>query len=408
MACAPAFAPSFARGASAFAQGATADKTAGEPRTMRVDYFHSGGPEGERVSLDRVADDGPWPGSRTALLDDTALGKYFFEVTDLASARALYSRGFASIYGEWETTADVRATQRTFHESLRFPWPAAPVRIVLRKRDADNVFRDFWTTDVDPRTVPMNSPRQAGRISSLFENGPPGRKVDVVIISEGYNRDQLSQFRESAAALVDSLFALEPFRTRRSDFNVRLLELPGPVTGVEFNVFGIQRYAVSYDNLSLRDLAASAPYDVMIILMNETRYGGGGIFNLQSTVAAGNASAEYVFVHEFAHNFAGLADEYVGNVTYEAGSGKVEPWEPNLTALLDRSMLKWRDLVEPGTPIPTPLTYAGKVGAFEGGGYVARGIYRPEAMCIMGSRTPVPFCRVCRRAIDRVIDLHTR
>ena len=394
--------------ASTFAQDATRDNPAGEPRTMRVDYFHSGGPEGEHVRLDRVTDDGPWPGSRTALIDDTGLGKYFFEVIDLASTRVLYSRGFASIYGEWETTPDVRSIQKTFHESLRFPWPSAPVRIVVRKRDADNVFRDLWTTEVDPRTAQLNTSRPVGHVSPLFENGPSRNKVDVVIISEGYNTDQLPKFRERAARLVDALFALEPFKTRRSDFNVRLLELPGRVTGVEFNVFGIERYAVSYDNRLLRDLAASAPYDVLIILMNETKYGGGGIFNLQSTVAAGNASAEYVFIHEFAHNLAGLADEYVGNVTYEPSSRKVEPWEPNLTVLLDRSTLKWRDLVEPGTPIPTPLTYAGKVGAFEGGGYEARGIYRPEARCIMGSRTPIPFCRVCQRAISRVIDLHTR
>ena len=178
---------------------------------------------------------------------------------------------------------------------------------------------------------------------------------------------------------------------------------------MQFNVFGIERYALTFDNRSLRNLAASAPYDVLEILVNQEKYGGGGIFNQQSTVAAGSKSAEYVFIHEFAHNLAGLADEYVGNVTYETGAPqKIEPWEPNITALHDPSRLKWRDLVEPGTPIPTPLTHAGKVGAFEGGGYEARGLYRPEAECIMGSRKTIPFCRVCQRAITRIIDTHTR
>jgi hypothetical protein len=126
-------------------------------------------------------------------------------------------------------------------------------------------------------------------------------------------------------------------------------------------------------------------------------------------VAAANAAAEYVFIHEFAHNLAGLADEYVGSVTYETGRlGKVEPWEPNITALHDPSKLKWGDLVEPGIPIPTPLSYAGKVGAFEGGGYEARSLFRPEAECLMGSRKLIPFCRVCQRAINRIIDLHTK
>ena len=177
---------------------------------------------------------------------------------------------------------------------------------------------------------------------------------------------------------------------------------------MELNIFGLGRYALTYDNRALRNIAAAAPYDVVEILVNDTTYGGGGIFNQQSTVAAANESAEYVFIHELAHNLAGLGDEYVGTVTYETGAPvKVEPWEPNVTALHDPSALKWRDLVERGTPVPTPMSYAGKVGAFEGAGYEARGLYRPEAACIMGSRKVVAFCRVCQRAINRIIDLHT-
>jgi hypothetical protein len=178
---------------------------------------------------------------------------------------------------------------------------------------------------------------------------------------------------------------------------------------VQFNVFGLERYALTYDNRALRNIAASAPYDVVKVLINEKRYGGGGIFNQQSTVAAANESAEYVFIHELAHNLAGLADEYIGTVTYETGAAEqVEPWEPNITAMHDPASLKWRDLVQQDTPLPTPMSYAGRVGAFEGAGYEARGLYRPEAECIMGSRTITRFCRVCQRAINRILDLHTR
>jgi hypothetical protein len=363
------------------------------------------------VTLDRIVHDGVWSGSRTQLIDETNLGKFFFEVLERDSGRALYSRGFASIYGEWETTPAVRSANRTFHESLRFPWPAGPVRVVLKKRDDQNVFRDLWVTEIDPRSygATRTASRGEGAVSPLFESGPPSAKVDVLLISDRYGAAQLGKFRADASRLVDALFALEPFRTRRSDFNVRLLSVRGSAARVEFNIFGIERYALTYDNKSLRNLAASAPYDVVEILVDEKKYGGGGIFNQQSTVAAANASAEYVFIHEFAHNFAALADEYVGSVTYEsAASPKVEPWEPNITALLEPASLKWRDLVEAGTPIPTPLTFAGKVGAFEGAGYEARGLYRPEAECIMGTRKVVDFCRVCQRAISRMIDFHTK
>lgn len=377
-------------------------------QTLRVDYFHSGGPGGEALTVDAVVAEGAWPGSQTQLLDTTNLGKYLFEVIDASSNGVVYSRGFASIYGEWETTPEFRTTRRTFHESVRLPRPRAPVRIVIRKRDARNVFVPLWETAIDPRRASTNG-RTRWPVSSIFESGPASRKVDLLLVSDGYSLTQGPKFQVDAQRLVNALFALEPFKSRQSDFNVRTLHVPGRAVAVEFKIFGLDRYALTYDNRALRNVGAGAPYDVVEILLNDSKYGGGGIFNQQSTVSASNESAEYVFIHELAHNLAGLGDEYVGTVTYETGApNKIEPWEPNITALRDPSVLKWRDLVEPGTPVPTPLSYAGKVGAFEGAGYEARGLYRPEAACIMGSRETMDFCRVCRRAISQIIDLHTR
>jgi hypothetical protein len=377
-------------------------------RTLRVDYLHAGGPKGETIALDAVVSEGEWAGSRTQLIDTTNLGKYIFEVIDRSSNRVIYSRGFATIYGEWETTPEFRARDRTFHESLRFPQPNMPVRIVIKKRDLQNMFHPFWESDVDPRAaIAASLPLPSSSISILFESGPPSRKVDLLLISDGYSPSQAAAFRANAARLLDALFALEPFKSRRADFNVRALHVPASPLSVEFNIFGLERYALTYDNRALRNTAAAAPYDVVEVLLNEKKYGGGGIFNQQSTVAAANESAAYVFIHELAHNLAGLGDEYVGSVTYETGAPvKAEPWEPNITALHDPPALKWGDLVEPGTPVPTPPSYAGKVGAFEGAGYEARGLYRPEATCIMSARAVVAFCRVCQRAINRVIDLH--
>jgi len=378
-------------------------------RTMRVDYFHSGGPRGEALTLDAVVVEGAWPGSRTELVDATNLGKYLFEVVERTSNRVVYSRGFASIYGEWETTPEFRMANRTFHESVRFPWPTAPVRLVMKGRDRQNIFQQLWQADIDPLAIAPRAPARAMELATLVENGPPSRKVDLLIVGDGYALSQGTRFHADATRLIRALFTREPFKAHRADFNVRALQLPSSSRLVEFNIFGLDRYALAYDNRALRDISAIAPYDVVEILVNETTYGGGGIFNQHSTVAAANESAEYVFIHELAHNLAGLADEYVGSVTYETGATekKVEPWEPNITALHDPSGLKWRDLVERGTPLPTPMSYAGKVGAFEGAGYEARGLYRPEVACIMGSRKVSNFCRVCRRAISRIIDLHT-
>jgi hypothetical protein len=443
-------------------------------RTMRVDYFHTGGLGQEVVALDRVVADGPWPGSRTRLVDQTNLGKYLFEVVDRETNTVIYSRGFASLYGEWETTPEVRSQHRTFHESLRFPWPKAPVQVVLKKRQRDNSFRELWSTVVDPasRFVNPEDGPPAGRLSWILDNGPPAAKVDLLIVSEGYSEAQMDKFQGDARRLVDRLFGYEPFKSRRTDFNVRALELPSPRAGVnrpragafrrtpvsaEFNIFDSERYLLTYDNRALRDAAASAPYEFIEILVNEEQYGGGGIFNFHATASVDSAYAEYVFVHEFGHHFAGLADEYyTSDVAYETGAAEhPEPWEPNVTALHDPARLKWRDLVEGDTPVPTPwekeeyerrsrelqarrralaaagapqarvdqlfreeeewstaflrgMAHAGKVGAFEGASYEPKGLFRPEADCIMFSRDRVGFCRVCRRAIDRIIDLYSR
>jgi hypothetical protein len=443
------------------------------PRTMRVDYYHTGNASEERFSLDRVVVEPlEWPGNPARALDDTGLGKYFFQVADAASGRILYSRGFASVYGEWETTAEAKEKLRTFHESLRFPRPEAPVRITLKKRDAKNVFRDVWTAAVDPKDmfVDDGKPPSPGPLLAIEKHGEPADKVDFLILGDGYTAGESGKFEKDARRLVEILFSVSPFKERRSDFNVWGLCPPSeesgvsrPSTGVHrrsrvgatYDAFGSERYILTFENRSLRDVASFAPYEFVEILTNSRTYGGGGIFNLYSTVAADSLWSPYVFVHEFGHQFAGLADEYyTSDVAYgPAPPERVEPWEPNVTALHDPKEIKWKDLVSPGTPIPTPWNkeayeahsreiqkkrrqiraegrpeedmdalfleqkkeesrmlaaekYAGKVGAFEGAMYEAKGYYRPQLDCVMFSRDDVPFCAVCRRAIDRIIDLY--
>ena len=443
-------------------------------KTMRVDYVHSGGMGLETVGLDQVVSDGPWAGSRMRLVDGLNLGKYLFEVIDRRTNRVLYSRGFASIYGEWETTAESREVHRSFRESLRFPWPKAPVQVVLKTRDAENSFHEIWSTVVDPdsRFVNPTDREPMGDVWPVFQNGPPSEKVDLLVIGEGYTAAQIPKFHADATRLVNALFEEAPFRSRKDDFNVWGLDLPSAEPGVsrpragqfrrtplsaEYNIFDSERYLLTYDNRALRDAASAAPYEFLEILVNEAQYGGGGIFNFQATAAADTGFAEYVFIHEFGHHFAGLADEYyTSDVAYETGAtSHPEPWEPNVTALHDPANVKWGDLVGVDVPLPTPwdkdlfeagsvaaqqarrrlraddapetamdqlfaeqmeretallggMEHAGTVGAFEGASYESTGLYRPEVDCIMFTRNPVGFCRVCSRAIENVIDLYAR
>jgi hypothetical protein len=439
------------------------------PATMRVDYFHSGNHDTEMFSLDQVVVEPlPWTGNMTQPLDKTNRGKYLFEIVDPASGATAWSRSFSSIYGEWETTGESRKINRSFHESVRFPAQDAIFELVIKKRNAKNDFEEVWRIELDPADVLVHreSAMYADDVVAIHEGGNPAIKVDLLLMGDGYTAEEHDAFMERARELTAILFETSPFKERKDDFNVWALAPPARQSGVSrpstktfrdspiratYDAFRSERYILTFDNKSMRRIASSAPYDFIEILTNSEVYGGGGIYGLFSTAAANSEWAAYLFVHEFGHHFAGLADEYyTSSVAYEAPEVIIEPYEPNVTALLDPENLKWRHHVLPNTPLPTPwpkaefeqhsLAYQkirrkmreanvpeaemnklfrdnqvfvedlfdrsgqeGLVGAFEGGNYQAEGYYRPEQNCIMFTRT-TDFCVVCKEAIEKVID----
>ncbi|HXV75812.1 MAG TPA: M64 family metallopeptidase [Candidatus Polarisedimenticolaceae bacterium] len=442
--------------------------------TIRVDYAHVGTAAEEHFALERVRVEGPWPGSRTRTIDTTNLGRYLVELVDLESNRVLYTRGFASIFGEWESTSAARSgVWRSIAEAVRVPEPKRPFQLRIRKRDAGLGFAEVWQTTIDPssRFVDRVPPADhAHRV--LLDHGDPAIKVDLVVLGDGYTAGEIERFRDDAAAAAAALFAEEPFAARTSSFNVRIVETPARASGItrpragvfrdsplgaRYDTFDSERYVLTLDDRAWRDRAAVVPYDFVLILVNERQYGGGGIHGRYSTAAAGSSYADYLVVHEFGHHFAGLGDEYyTSDVAYESTDGPlVEPWEPNVTAQFDPARLKWGELVTEGTALPTPWVKqayeqqsldlqqrrrelrargapeeelerlfdeererltdllradpnAGIVGAFEGAMYRPNGLYRPAVDCIMFTRDRVGFCPVCRRAIERVIEMYDR
>ena len=439
-------------------------------RTMRLDYVHSGMAKEEHFALERAVLEGPWPGPSDRWIDETNLGPYRFQVLDQATGRPIYSRGFASVYGEWETTDEAAKQPRAFSESVRFPAPAAPVRVVIEKRGPRNEFREAWSMAIDPadpaigRAAPPKLP-----VWAVMQNGPSRDKVDLLLLGDGYTAAEMGKWRRDARRLTELLFAQSPFKEHRLDFNVWAIDTPAEESGVSrpsdgvyrrsplrasYDAFGSERYVLAFDNARLREIASAAPYEFVEIVVNGRKYGGGGIFNAFATVAADNAFTPYVFVHEFGHHFAGLADEYyTSDVAYGSGVERPEPWEPNATA--DPHAAKWKDLLAAGIELPaswpkqqfeqmqqetqklrreiraqhrpeaemealfrderertTKLLSsgpnAGKTGAFEGAMYEAKGYYRPRQDCIMFTRDEVGFCAVCRRAIERIIALYAR
>ncbi|MGB5624543.1 MAG: M64 family metallopeptidase [Woeseiaceae bacterium] len=440
------------------------------PATMRIDFFHSGNHASELFSLDQVVIEPlPWTGNLAQPIDRTLRGKYLFEI--ISDGTIAWSRSFSSIYGEWETTSEAREINRAFHESVRFPAQADIFELVLKKRDDANEFEEIWRIELDPNDVLVHreSARYADRVVAIHEGGDPANTVDLLLLGDGYTAEEHDAFIAKATELTDILFATSPFRERKGDFNVWAISPPAAQSGVSrpstgtfrdspigatYDAFRSERYILTFDNKAMRRIASSAPYDFVEILTNTEVYGGGGIYGLFSTAAANNEWAPYLFVHEFGHHFAGLADEYyTSSVAYEAPSEIIEPYEPNVTALLHPDNLKWKHLVKSGTPLPTPWPKAdyeehsrayqkrreemraanvsegemnalfrytkeytdalfeksgqkGVIGAFEGGNYQAEGYYRSEQNCLMFTRAEA-FCAVCAEAIENVIDEYT-
>jgi len=443
---------------------------AADPQTLRLDYLHTGMAGEEHFALDEVVVEGAWPGPADRWIDESNLGRYYFQVLDRRTNRVLYSRGFASIYGEWETTDEAKKERRGFSESLRFPMPDGAVQVVVKKRGELNEFREVWSVVVDPADPSINrAPPPKHRVWPVMQNGEPRDKVDLLLIGDGYTAAETEKWHRDARRMADTLFAASPFKEHRADFNVWALDLPAEESGVArpsdgifrrspvraaYDAFGSERYVLTFDNKRLREAASAAPYEFIEIVVNDRKYGGGGIFNLFATVSADNAFTPYVFVHEFGHHFAGLADEYyTSDVAYGSPTQRPEPWEPNATA--DPLAAKWKELLTRGIDLPSLWPKkefeqmeqaiqerrrairaqhrpeadmealfreerglatrllgsgpnAGKVGAFEGAMYEARGYYRPQQDCIMFTRDEVGFCAVCRRAIERVIRMYAK
>lgn len=399
-------------------------------KTLRIDLFHTGTATTEVFSLDEVIEEPFWAGNTRNLIDTLNLGGYLVRVFDLKTNQMIFSRGYATLFGEWVTTDEAASEfARTFHESLILPYPRRPVQIRIDRRSRENIFENVFDLVVDPADYHIRKEERYRhfKVRELEKNASPDRAVDLVILGDGYQGDEVHKLRDDAKRFTELLFETEPFKSRRRDFNVRLVESLSVQSGVDeprkgkyrntmldltYNAFDVERYMLTRSNKAMRDIAARVPYDLVIILANSERYGGGGIFNLYSLCCSDNEFDGYVFVHELGHALAALADEYYSseiayNNMYPRG---IEPWERNITALLDPPNVKWGDLIDEDVPVPTPpdSIYAGKVGCFEGAGYSAEGLFRSSLDCRMFSKSLVDFCPVCRRAIEEVIDFHTR
>ena len=391
--------------------------------SLRVDYCLTGNHDVTNYSLKELIREPYWSGSKTNLVDNLEFGSYIVKVYEAGTDNLLFSKGYQNLYGEWTSTPEALRITKTFDESVILPFPKVKVDIALLRKTWEGELvegmrftvspDDYFIHDYNNLNLPV--------YEAWIGNKDYTKAVDIVILPEGYTQAEMGKFVKDCDFFVESLFGYAPYDRYRESFNIRGVMAPSAESGCtmpgdhiykntvmrfSFWTFDSERYCMSTDNRDIRDLAGQVPYDQIYILVNTDKYGGGGIYNFYCSSASSNSFSSDVIIHEFGHGFAGLADEYYNDETgYDHMYNlAVEPWEPNLTSLVDFSN-KWGDMLDKKTPVPTPREkkYETVIGVFEGGGYEPKGMYSPHMDCLMKTFKGHEFCPVCQRAIERMI-----
>jgi hypothetical protein len=396
-------------------------------KVLRFDYMLAGNSEKTTVYPVGMKEEPFFGGSKTQLLDPFNYGNLKYEVFDAAENTLIYSRGFCTLYQEWQTTAEAKVMERSFYEVATMPFPKNKIKFVLSMRERNGSFSKLYETEIDPGNyfIRKEKPVNAS-VTKTYYAGDPASNVDLAFIAEGYTADEMGKFRDDVKKMADVLFAEPPYNEYQYRINIYAVEAVSAESGTDipgekfyvttalnssFYTFDLDRYLTTQDIKSVNDYAGLVPHDNIIVLINSNRYGGGGVYNYYSGTTVGHPLSSKVFIHEFGHGFAGLADEYFSSeVAYEEFYPlNVEPWEPNITTMVNFDE-KWKKMILKDTPQPTPAEekYSNVIGLFEGGGYSAKGIYRPEMDCRMKSNSPKGYCAVCRDAVRKIINFYIK
>ena len=397
-------------------------------KTLRVDYIFTGDATQQAIYLDELSQLPTWAGRQHHLSELPLEGNGQIIVKDLASKQCIYKTSFSSLFQEWLSTDEAKETAKGFENTFLLPYPKQPVEVEVtlysprKKRLA--TYKHIVRPDdilIHKRGVSHVTPHRY-----MLQSGNEKDCIDVAILAEGYTEKEMDIFYQDAQRTCESLFSYEPFRSMKGKFNIVAVASPSTDSGVSvprenlwketavhshFDTFYSDRYLTTSRVKSIHNALAGIPYEHIIILANTDVYGGGGIYNSYTLTTAHHPMFKPVVVHEFGHSFGGLADEYFydDDVMTDTYPLDIEPWEQNISTRIDFAS-KWEDMLIKGTPIPTPVNEQAKypVGVYEGGGYSAKGIFRPADNCRMRTNEYPTFCPVCQRSLQRLIDFYTK
>ncbi len=408
-----------------------------QDKTMRFDYYHAGTATEEHFYFDKLKEEPYFAGSKVSLIDNSGYGNLQYRLIDKETGTLIYQRNYCTLWSEWSTTPEAKTLTKAMPEGITFPFPKKACTLEIYSRDKKNVMHKRFSQDIDPTSYAIEKFAAKYETFDVAYTGESSHRMDIVLIPEGYSEADKAKFEDACKRFANALFAFTPFKENKYRINIRAVWAPSAESGVtipgehiwkqtackaKFYTFDSERYQMITDEHNLMDIAAHAPYDYIYVLSNTQKYGGGAIYNFYGISAAHHpTSTDKVFVHEFGHLMLGLGDEYVGGSDTEMYDSAVEPWEANLTTLNDFETNKpyWAGLAKKDkSSLPTTNpeksknmaewkgnTHTWKVGAYEGGGYLEKGVYRPMPNCMMNwLHTIDEFCPVCIKAIQDYMD----
>lgn len=394
-------------------------------QSLKIEYFHIGKKDVEEVKLNKYLQGGIWSGTRTQLIEPKRYGDMLIELYDSASQKLIFSKSYSCLFSEYAATERAEMEMGSFEEVILVPFPQKCVQIKItsfsRMQIPTLLFSEFY----NPETTQTHSFTKQYNVKKIHTGGAPEKSLDILFIPDGYSLNDQKMMDQDMKRFAQYILKCAPFKDFKKEINISSIEgfseesgITDPNAGItkntllncSFNVIDLDRYLMCLNVFKMHDIAEDAPYDIIVIICNTKKYGGGGIYNFYCTVNNKGLQSNYVIVHELGHLLAGLGDEYyTSDVSvrdyYPEG---VEPVEPNLTTLVDFES-KWISMMDIETPIPTPDTkqYNDVLGVYQGGGYVAKGVFRPWRNCTMKDGVYDNFCPVCRKTIIEKINYYT-
>ena len=396
-------------------------------KTLRVDYIFNGNASGQAICLNGLSALPTWAGRKHHLAELPLQGNGQIVMRNAASGKTIYTTSFSSLFQEWLETDEARNVTKGFENTFLLPYPLQPVEIEITLLDPRRNVRASMKHIVHPNDVLIEQKGNSHITPHkyLLHNDSPEKCIDVAILAEGYTLQEIQTFYEDADIACKSIFDHEPFKSMKKRFNVVAVASPSTDSGVSvprlnewkhtafgshFSTFYSDRYLTTSRVKAIHDALAGIPYEHIIILANTEEYGGGGIYNSYTLTTAHHPMFRPVVVHEFGHSCCGLADEYFydNDVMTDTYPLDIEPWEQNISTQVDFAA-KWKDMLSENTPVPTPAEVSENypTGVYEGGGYSAKGIFRPAENCRMRTNEYPAFCPVCQRALRRIIEFYT-